>query len=126
MSQRDSYAVICFFHNLVVSVFDHAVRHQGRSPATTKLGTRPLSVIERARAHLVLSKKRGSNALFCNEVRLLRPSHVHSIAASHMVSLQLKTLHLIAGLRMSWEARSMHVIVAKISSKKCALDQKSP
>jgi hypothetical protein len=82
-----------------------------------------LSVIDRARAHLVLSKKRGSNTLFCNEVCCFILDTF--CASMHLIRFallpQLKLQHLMAGMRMSWEARSMNVIVAKVSSGNCAV-----
>jgi hypothetical protein len=35
----------------------------------------------------------------------------------------MKLHYMMAGMRMSWEARSMNVVVAKMSSNDCAVDQ---
>jgi hypothetical protein len=102
-------------NNFFASVYDHAL-------LATLLGTKRLSVIERARAHLILSKQRGSNILFCNQVCCC----ILNVFVTCGDILQPKLLHMIAGLRMSWEAQSMHVIVAKVSSNDCAPGQYSP
>jgi hypothetical protein len=77
---------------------------------------------------LITSKKRGSNALFCNEVRvcILRTASHHTATSYAVIFLQLKLLHMMAGMRMSWEAQAMHVVVAKVVSGNCALGRYSP
>jgi hypothetical protein len=100
-------------------VYDHALH-------AARLAAEKSSVIDRARAHLILSKTRGSNTLFCNEVRCFILIAV--CACTHLIRfallLQLKLLHMMAGMRMSWEARSMNVIVAKVSSGNCAVGKR--
>ncbi len=103
-------------------MYDHALRHAGDSAATATSSSRRLSVVDRARAHLIASKKSGENALFCNKVRCVRAMFVDSFDLCSVL-LQLKLQHMMAGMRMSWEARSMHVVVAKVSSNGCALGQ---
>ena len=109
--------ILTAINRVLFSVYDHSLRRGGDS-VTTHKGTRRSSVIEHARGHLLSSTKRGSNELFCNEVCFcVIIAFVAFLLSPHF---QGKLLHMLAGMRMSWEAQSMNIVVAKASPNLCA------